>query len=128
LLRRLPVGADRVQLSASFWQHQALPSLLSVLIIGVISDTLGAALASDASLELIREGGPAMNSLDDNEVTIHHGTGNFRDLRIGKRGHATKIFLSDVDSGAVEVEAGGDTENIQPHAWSLLRFLPRIAD
>jgi hypothetical protein len=61
-----------------------------------------------------------MNSLDDNEVIIHHGTGNFLGLRIGKRGHATKIFLSDVDSGAVEVEAGGETENIRQHAWSLL--------
>jgi hypothetical protein len=83
---------------------------------------LGTALASDPSLEMIR-GGSAMNRLDDNDVIthiIHHGTGNLLDIGIGKRGHASKILASDVDSAVVEVESGGETENIRPHAWSLL--------
>jgi hypothetical protein len=53
-------------------------------------------------------------------VSIHHGTGNLLDVGIGKRGHASKILASDVDSGVVEVESGGETENIRQHAWSLL--------
>jgi hypothetical protein len=81
-------------------------------MMGMISETLWATLASDPSLEMITEGGPAMNSLDDNDVIIYHGTGNFLDLRIGKRGHARKGFPGDVDSGVVEVESGRETENV----------------
>jgi hypothetical protein len=82
-------------------------------MMGMISETLWATLASNPSLEMLREGGPGMNRPDDNDVIVHDGTGNLLDLGIGKQDHATKIFPSDVDSGAVE---------------SLLRFLPGIAD